>query len=86
MSYSDWDLDSELTELSTSSSESEQDYKPKKTTTTKAATKEYRVCLTHSCMRIVLKFILKIGTMMKPPRTTSYSADWVFSASASLPD
>ncbi|KAF7791991.1 hypothetical protein EIP86_003018 [Pleurotus ostreatoroseus] len=61
MSYSDWELDSELTELSTSSSEAEEDYKPKKAAATKAAAKEYR-----------------IGTMMKPPRTTSYSADWVF--------
>ena len=52
MSYSDWELDSELTELSTSSSEAEEDYKPKKAAATKAAAKEYRVRLhplIHDC-------------------------------------
>ncbi|KAJ3556857.1 hypothetical protein NM688_g1792 [Phlebia brevispora] len=58
----EWDLDSELTELT----DEEEEYKPKKAAPSKAAklkeaNKEY-----------------KIGVVMRPPRTTSYSADWVF--------
>lgn len=80
--YSDWDLDSELTELSTSSSEAEEDYKPvpKRAAGGKAATKEYKVCTIAFHISAPLSSINPKITVMRPPRTTSYSADWVFSA------